>query len=417
MFAIDTPLPSDSPPEPNAWALNPPPPPPTMLVPGATEGGSIPGPVSLPTPPPGASLADLASFSFAWADAQRAAAYQADLSAGTALVVTDQDAVAAKAAAAVNAALSAFGLPGLTADAFKLPAPGSLDSFLLPGSSVTHGDAGANLFQGSANGRQAIDGGAGIDTLTYDFASTAIRVTETFTGVWSVAKPAGTDTLAGVEVLRFTDGSLDLTTHQFTPNAAPDAAALAAAEPQATARGLPAQAQAQAWQDADGGVFVTGQGGHAVGLGAAGAGWHLAARADLDGDGKADLVFRNDAGDLHMWKMDGSIVASQTGIGTAGSGWQLLGAADLTRDGKADLVFENAHGEVYAWRMDGATPVEGQALGVVGAGWSFLRAVDANADGNTDLLWHNADGHVWEWQMDGMSIAAGVAASSAWIGA
>jgi hypothetical protein len=39
--------------------------------------------------------------------------------------------------------------------------------------------------------------------------------------------------------------------------------------------------------------------------------WHLQQIGDLDGDGKDDILFRNDAGYFYSWNMDGTTIASE----------------------------------------------------------------------------------------------------------
>ena len=79
---------------------------------------------------------------------------------------------------------------------------------------------------------------------------------------------------------------------------------------------------------------------------------------DLDGDGKADLVWRNtQTGDVVGWLMNGlSLKQAATIYSGVSLDWQIVGVADLDGDGKADLVWRNTQtGDVVGWLMNGLT--------------------------------------------------------------
>lgn len=117
---------------------------------------------------------------------------------------------------------------------------------------------------------------------------------------------------------------------------------------------------------------------------------------DIDGDGRADLLFRGAAGSQLLYHlMDGVAVKDTAGV-VLGSGWALLAQTDVTGDGRADVVWDNA-GTLLLSTWDGSRFDTG-VIGTRPAGWSFLGAGDINGDGGSDLVWRSADGytvHVW----------------------
>ena len=68
--------------------------------------------------------------------------------------------------------------------------------------------------------------------------------------------------------------------------------------------------------------------------------------------------------------------------------------ADLNGDGKADILWKHTDGTVNAWLMNGLS-VSGTSL-VLGAntGYSITHTPDLNGDGKADLLWKGTDGTV-----------------------
>ena len=148
---------------------------------------------------------------------------------------------------------------------------------------------------------------------------------------------------------------------------------------------------------------------------------------DLNGDGKTDLVFQNNAGQLYQWALDGTgnaiTFSPKAGINsfaylyTGGLGdWRVVGVADVNGDGIPDLVFQNGAGQIYAWFLDGT----GNALNFsTGAGikgsrflytgglgdWRVVGVADVNGDGNPDLVFQNGAGQVYAWFLDGTGTA------------
>jgi hypothetical protein len=69
-----------------------------------------------------------------------------------------------------------------------------------------------------------------------------------------------------------------------------------------------------------------------------------AVRSDFDGDGKADVLWRNEAtGRNRVWLMNGPAVAAEQGIGREPDRyWKVQAAADFTGDGKSDVLWRHA---------------------------------------------------------------------------
>jgi subtilisin-like proprotein convertase family protein len=142
--------------------------------------------------------------------------------------------------------------------------------------------------------------------------------------------------------------------------------------------------------------------------------WRIAGNADMNADGKTDLVFQYLDGSLAVWYMDGinQIGSSLLNPSTAGSpSWRVVAVADFNADGKEDLLFENADlgGTLAIWYMDGINRT-GSALvnpQAPGAGWKVVGAADITGlglggpDGKTDIIYQSTDGTIAVWAMDG----------------
>jgi len=128
---------------------------------------------------------------------------------------------------------------------------------------------------------------------------------------------------------------------------------------------------------------------------------------DLNGDGKADIVWRHKGnGAVAVWLMDGLTMGPFGIPGGAPATWIIKGIGDLNDDDKADLVWRNTStGEVGGWLMDGfGAPTMGVISGPVSAKWEVAGVGDLNGDGKADLVWRNTDdGSVAGWLMNGLS--------------
>ena len=182
--------------------------------------------------------------------------------------------------------------------------------------------------------------------------------------------------------------------------------------------------------------------------------WSIVGQRDFNGDGNADMLWRDTNGDLAMWFMNGTQVLSGAGLGNVPSQLVDCGTGDFNGDGKAeialarhqrrrgDLVHERraaplragsrqcAHqlvdrrnrrlqrrrqdrhpvarhgGDVAIWFMNGTQVVSTPGLGNVPTSWSIVGTGDFNGDGKTDILWRDTDGDVAIWFMNGTQVVS-----------
>ena len=95
------------------------------------------------------------------------------------------------------------------------------------------------------------------------------------------------------------------------------------------------------------------------------AAWIIAGIGDLNGDNKADIVWRHrGTGGVAVWLMDGLTIGPSGVPGSAPKSWVIAGIGDLNDDDKADLVWRNMNtGDVGGWLMDGLTMSESGIIG------------------------------------------------------
>jgi hypothetical protein len=134
-------------------------------------------------------------------------------------------------------------------------------------------------------------------------------------------------------------------------------------------------------------------------------GWTIVGTGDFNGDGKADIVWRESGGDVAIWLMDGSSISSYSLLGNMHVSWKIDGVADFNGDGKADILWRNTAGNVLMWLMQGHTITSSSAIASIWTGWTIIGSGDFNGDGKADILWRDTAGNAAVWLMDGTAIS------------
>jgi hypothetical protein len=155
------------------------------------------------------------------------------------------------------------------------------------GNDFLEGFGGNDTLKG-AGGDDTIDGGAGVDTAVFSGLRSAYTITHVGNSL-HVSGPDGRDTLTNVESLAFQDVTV-LTGLTSTPG-------------------------------------------------------------DFNGDGKTDILWRNDSGAVATWDMNDRS-SSGAVIGTATNDWHIAGTGDFNGDHNSDILWRNDNGSVATWDMN-----------------------------------------------------------------
>ncbi|MBV9702286.1 MAG: S8 family serine peptidase, partial [Methylobacteriaceae bacterium] len=90
---------------------------------------------------------------------------------------------------------------------------------------------------------------------------------------------------------------------------------------------------------------------------------------DFNGDGNADILWRNDAGMVQIWEMSGSQTLAAADVATVSNSWHIVGIGDFNQDGRSDILWHGDNGVVGIWEMNGTQIESMQTVGNVPNSW------------------------------------------------
>ncbi|MCA1653027.1 MAG: FG-GAP-like repeat-containing protein [Sphingomicrobium sp.] len=131
--------------------------------------------------------------------------------------------------------------------------------------------------------------------------------------------------------------------------------------------------------------------------------WHVAGTGDFNGDGRADILWRNDNGALSDWlgTANGGFAANDSAaLMQAPTNWHIVATGDFNGDHRDDILWRNDNGTLSDWLATpngGFTPNDAAAFTQVGTDWHVAATGDYNGDGRADILWRNDNGSLSDW--------------------
>jgi hypothetical protein len=130
------------------------------------------------------------------------------------------------------------------------------------------------------------------------------------------------------------------------------------------------------------------------------------ATGDFNGDGKNDLVWRNQAtGQTFIWWMNGTQYAGTANLPTIANGaYRIGGCGDFDRDGYTDLVWRNySTGQNALWLLKNTTVLRVVDLPALpNTNYEISGVADMTLDNAIDIIWrNNATGQNAVWKLDG----------------
>ena len=109
--------------------------------------------------------------------------------------------------------------------------------------------------------------------------------------------------------------------------------------------------------------------------------WKIAGTGDFNGDNKADILWRKDDGSVALWQMNGAASISRDYLNpypAIDNSWKIADTGDFNGDGKTDLLWRNDNGSIETWQMNGATVLNASLLSpspIVSNDWQITGSI------------------------------------------
>jgi kumamolisin len=119
--------------------------------------------------------------------------------------------------------------------------------------------------------------------------------------------------------------------------------------------------------------------------------------ADLNGDGRSDLVLFNQAlNQVDVWLMNGNTVVANAFVGNGPANYHIVAVADLQHTGRAQIIWSNGTTNYLAWSIAWSvsnTPTLTATSFSLPANYPVLVCADFDSDGLVDVVQFNPANH------------------------
>jgi hypothetical protein len=164
----------------------------------------------------------------------------------------------------------------------------------------------------------------------------------------------------------------------------------------------PSTGQTTDWLGQANGGFV---GNDANALSTIGTSWQVAATGDFNGDGRSDILWRDNTGAVTtaLGQANGGFASNAANFWTTiPTSWQIVGSGDFNGDGRDDILWRNpTTGEITNWLGQpngGFIGNDTNFYTTIPTSWLIEGIGDFNGDGRDDLLWRNGStGQTTDW--------------------
>src|SRR5262249_25277732 len=119
---------------------------------------------------------------------------------------------------------------------------------------------------------------------------------------------------------------------------------------------------------------------------------------DLDGNGRADILFQNDTGDVMVWQTNsaGGLMSS-TSLGQRPAGYLIFGTGNFNSTPGDDILLRSNAGELAIWPTSGISVGANVVIGSTSPDYHNAGIGDFTGDGQDDLLFRNDAGQIVTW--------------------
>jgi hypothetical protein len=126
-----------------------------------------------------------------------------------------------------------------------------------------------------------------------------------------------------------------------------------------------------------------------------------------------DILLRSSGGTLAIWPTAGTAVGAPVVVGNAPNTYHNAGIGDFNGDGQDDLLFRNDAGEIVTWLIaNNGLAQAPQVLGSTSLTYHIVGIDDFTGDHQSDILFRNDDGTIAVWQVANNQLLSATAVGS-----
>jgi hypothetical protein len=143
---------------------------------------------------------------------------------------------------------------------------------------------------------------------------------------------------------------------------------------------------------------------------------HVIGTGDFNGDGHSDILWQNESGEIAIWELNGTSVITAANLGNPGPSWHAIGAGNFNGDAYSDVILQNSSGEVFIWGLNGTAVIGGRSVADPGPTWHVVATGDFRGpppgtqyvvDDRRDILLQNDSGEIYIWEMNVTRVVGG----------
>ena len=118
--------------------------------------------------------------------------------------------------------------------------------------------------------------------------------------------------------------------------------------------------------------------------------WKIAGIGDFDGDGRSDVLWRNAGSGLNVIWRSGDSASQQAVTAVRNLEWKIAAVGDFNGDGRSDILWRNSRtGANVIWKS-GSSLTPQAVTGVTNLAWKVATTGDFDGDGKWDVAWRNS---------------------------
>ena len=130
--------------------------------------------------------------------------------------------------------------------------------------------------------------------------------------------------------------------------------------------------------------------------------WKVAGSGDFNGDGKDDILWRQDTGQMTVWLGTATAFTDNSANASTfvATDWKIVGVGDFNGDGRADILWREDGGQLTDWlgTASGGFIQNSENFSMfVPTDWKVAETGDFNGDGKADILWRDDNGQLTDW--------------------